>query len=129
MKKLIVLLFLFPSIAFSQDTVKLPTHVAKSVIKDLIDYESVKAQLKLCNEQIKLLEQKNTAKDSIVTVYAQKMETCKSQIDVEKQKTDLYKESYEKLKKEYRRLKLKLTLNQIGAGVVIGTLTYFLIVK
>jgi hypothetical protein len=129
MKKLILLLFLLPNIAFSQDTVKLPTHVAKSIIKDLIDYESVKAQLNLCNEQIKLLEQKINAKDSIITVYTQKMETCKSQIDVEKQKTDLYKESYEKLKKEYRRLKLKLTLNQIGAGVIIGTLTYFLIVK
>lgn len=129
MKKLIILLFLFPTIAFSQDTVKLPTHVAKSIIKDLIDYESVKVQLNLCNEQIKLLEQKINAKDSIITVYTQKMETCKSQIDLENQKTDLYKESYEKLKKEYRRLKLKLTLNQIGAGVIIGTLTYFLIVK
>jgi hypothetical protein len=129
MKKLILLLFLFPNIAFSQDSIKLPTHVAKSIIKDLIDYESVKAQLNLCNEQIKLLEQKINSKDSIITVYTQKMETCKSQIDLEKQKTDLYKESYEKLKKEYRRLKLKLTLNQIGAGVIIGTLTYFLIVK
>ena len=129
MKKLILLLFLLPNIAFSQDTVKLPTHVAKSIIKDLIDYESVKAQLNLCNEQIKLLEQKINAKDSIITVYTQKMETCKSQIDVEKEKTNLYKESYDNLKKDYRKLKTKLVLNQIGAGTIIGFLSYLLIAK
>ena len=115
--------------AFSQDTIKLPTHVAKSVIKDLIDYESVKAQLSLCNEQVKLLEQKINAKDSIITVYGQKMETCKAQIDIEKEKTELYKESYQNLKKQYRKLKVKLVLNQIGAGAVIGVLSYLLIVK
>lgn len=129
MKKLVLILLLCPVIVFSQDTVKLPTHAAKSVIKDLIDYESVKAQLNLCNEQIKLLEQKINAKDSIIAVYGQKMETCKVQIDTEKEKTDLYKESYQNLKKEYRRLKVKLALNQIGAGAIIGVLSYLLIVK
>jgi hypothetical protein len=129
MKKLIVILFLCPTIAFSQDTVKLPTHVAKSIIRDLIDYESAKARLVLHIEQIKLLEQKIKAKDSIITVYDQKIETCKLQINTEKEKTDLYRQSYEELKKEYRRLKLKLTLNQIGAGIIIGGLAFFLITK
>jgi hypothetical protein len=57
------------------------------------------------------------------------METCKSQIDVEKEKTNLYKESYDNLKKEYRKLKTKLVLNQIGAGAIIGVLSYLLIAK
>ena len=130
MKKLVIIpLFILAFNCFSQDTVKLPTHVARQVVKDLVDYESVKAQLKLIKEQMDVMDQVSQAKDAIILNYKYKVENCESRIEVEKRIVDLYKQEATRLKKEYRKLKLKTTLTKIGSGVIIGTLTYLLIVK
>jgi hypothetical protein len=130
MKKLVILpLLILTFSCFSQDTVKLPTHVAKQIIKDLVDYESVKAQLKLIKEQMDVMDQVSQAKDTIILNYKYKVENCESRIEIEKRIVDLYKQEAIRLKKEYKKLKLKTTLTKIGSGAIIGTLTYLLIVK
>lgn len=130
MKKLLILpLLVFAINCFSQDTVKLPTAVARQVVKDLVDYESVKAQLKLLKEQMEVMDQVSQAKDTIILNYKYKVENCENRIAIEKEKIELYKEEITRLKKEYRRLKFKTALTQIGSGAIIGTLTYLLIIK
>lgn len=130
MKKLLLLPLLFLAInVFSQDTVKLPTVVARQVVKDLVDYESVKLQLHLCKEQLDLTEKKCQAKDTIIANYKYKVENCEERVRIEKEKVDLYKEETVRLRKEYRKFKLKTTLTQIGSGAIIGTLAYLLIMK
>ncbi len=130
MKKLLLLPLLFLAInSFSQDTVKLPTHVARQIVKDLVDYESVKIQLHLCKEQLDLTEKKSQAKDTIITNYKYKVENCESRVAIEKEKIELYKQEANRLRKEYRKLKFKTTLTKIGSGAIIGTLAYFLIAK
>jgi hypothetical protein len=48
-----------------QDTIKIPTPVAKLIVKDLVSGDSAKAELKLVTTQINLLNQKISLKDSI----------------------------------------------------------------
>ncbi len=130
MKNLYTLaLVLLPLFSFSQDSIKLPVHVAKNIVKDLIAYEGVKKELSLCEDQVKLLEKKINAKDNIITAYTQKEETYKVQLQTEKEKVQLHKDAYEELKKEQKKLKRKLLFNRVGSGVVIGFLAYLLIMK
>ena len=130
MKKLVILpLLIIAFNCFSQDTVKLPTHVARQIIKDLVDYERIKAELKLIKEQMDVMDQVSQAKDTIILNYEYKIENCENRIEIEKKITDLYKQEAVRLKKEYRNLKLKTTLTKIGSGVIIGTLAYLLIAK
>ena len=130
MKKLILLpLLVIATACFSQDTVKLPTAVAKQVVKDLLDHESLKLQLHLVKEQLELTEKKCLAKDTIIANHRYKFESCEARVELEKQKIDLYKEETKRLKKEYRKLKIKSTFTQIGSGAIIATLAYFLIMK
>jgi len=129
MKKLLLLLFLSPLFSFSQDTIKIPTHAAKSIVKDLIGYEGAKKELDLCNDHVKLLEKKVSSKDSIIAVFLQKEENYKLQIQAEKDKIAVHEQMYDELKKEHKKLKRKLFFNQIGSGAIIGFLAYLLIAK
>lgn len=130
MKKLLFIPLMFiASVCFSQDTVKIPIHAAKLIIKDLVDYESVKLQLHLCKEELDLTNKKCQAKDTIITNYKYKVENCESRISIEKEKIELYKNETSRLKKEYRKLKIKNTLNQIGSVAIMTTMAYFLITK
>lgn len=130
MKQLYILaLAILPCFSFAQDSIKLPIQVAKSVVKDLVNYEGVKKQLQLCDEQVRLLDRMVVVKDRIITTYAQKEETYKQQIQNEKDKIELHKQAYEELKTEKKKIKRRLIANQIGSGVVIGFLAYLLIIK
>lgn len=130
MKKLLFIPLLFiSSICFSQDTVKIPIHAAKQIIKDLVDYESVKLQLHLCKEELDLTNKKSQAKDTIIANHRYKFASCEARVELEKQKIELYKEETKRLKKEYRKLKIKSTFTQIGSGAIMATLAYFLIMK
>ena len=64
MKYILIILMLLPMFgnAQTQDTVYIPSHVAKQIVKDLISGDSAKAELKLCNENVTLLEKKVTLK-------------------------------------------------------------------
>lgn len=125
---LIALLFLSVS-SFSQDTVKLPIHVAKLVIKDLIEFESVKLQLQACHEELSLTNKKCDAKDTIIANYKGKSKLYESRIAIEREKVDMYRDYSQQLLKDYKKLKVKLRLSQIGSGAIVGFLAYLLIVK
>ena len=56
----------------AQDTVKIPTPIAKQIAKELVSCDSLKAIHELTVEQLTLTESKVVLKDSIISNHVQK---------------------------------------------------------
>jgi hypothetical protein len=114
----------------TQEPVKcLPVSTFKEIAKDLLKGDSAKAELKLANEQIVMLEQKVALKDSVIVTMQQKEENYKTIIGAHEEKfstLENYTKSVElKLKKEKVKNKFK---SFIGGGLV-AVLTVLLVIK
>ena len=111
------------------DTIKLPYPVAKQITLDLISGDSAKAELKLTNENVTLLEKKVTLKDSIISGHVQKGIMYEERIKNEQLKFDAQGLWVKDLQKQNKKLKVKLTFTKIVGAAVAGTLTYLYITK
>jgi hypothetical protein len=126
MKKLMLLtIILFTTLSsFSQTDTKTDTivplkiPVAKLVIKDLLNGDGAKAELveankviSLKNQQIGLLNQKDSLKDQKINNYEVIITKKDQQLDLERQKS-------ESLLKELKGQKLKTFLYKTGSGVL-----------
>ena len=111
------------------DTIKLPYPVAKQITLDLISGDSAKAELKLTNENVTLLEKKVTLKDSIISGHVQKGIMYEERIKNEQLKFDTQGLWVKDLQKQNKKLKVKLTFTKIVGAAVAGTLTYLYITK
>lgn len=131
MKYFLIILASLPLLgnAQVQDTVKLPLPVAKAIVKDLISGDSAKAELKLANEQIKLLDQKITLKDSIISGHVQKGIMYEDRIRNEQLKFDVQGLWVKDLQKQNKKLKVKLRFIQITGTAIVGGLTYLYLTK
>ena len=133
-------MMLVSSIAFSQtgtgtittdSIVPLPKNVAKEVVKEIIRKDSIQAELTICYDNQKLLENNLVLKDSII-------HSKDSQIDLQKQKEVNYETMLQlkdaqitnlntlvdKLNKDIKKNKRKSFFKKIGNTVVIGGLAY-----
>lgn len=130
MKYFLILLAFLPLGVFAQqDTIKLPLPVAKAIVRDLVSGDSAKAELKLAGEQIKLLDQKITFKDSIISGHVQKGVMYEERIKNEQQKFEVQNLWVKDLQKQNKKLKVKLRFIQITGTAIIGGLTYLYITK
>jgi len=130
MKYILIILAFLPLFASAQqDTIKLPTYVAKQIVKDLISGDSAKAELKLCNENVTLLEKKVTLKDSIISGHVQKGIMYEERIKNEQLKFDAQQLWVEQLRKDNKKLKVKLRFIQITGTAIVGGLAYLYISK
>ena len=135
MKKLLFILLLCPFFSFSQkikpqpDTVRLPTPIAKRIIKDLVSYDSLKAIHQITKEQLVLTEAKVSIKDEIIEGHVQKGMMYEERIKNEQQKFEVQKQWIEDLRKENKKLKAKLTFTKITLTAGIGVLAYLFITK
>ena len=111
------------------DTIKLPYPVAKQITLDLISGDSAKAELKLTNENVTLLEKKVTLKDSIISGHVQKGIMYEERIKNEQLKFDAQGLWVKDLQKQNKKLKVKLTFTKITLGGIIGGLTYLYFIK
>ena len=111
------------------DIIKLPYPVAKQITLDLISGDSAKAELKLTNENVTLLEKKVTLKDSIISGHVQKGIMYEERIKNEQLKFDTQGLWVKDLQKQNKKLKVKLTFTKITLGGVIGGLTYLYFIK
>ena len=129
MKKLILIIFMLPLFAAAQDTIKIPTPVAKQIVKDLVSGDSAKAELKLSNETISLLNQKLYLKDNTISAYERKGIMYEERIingDIKFNTQALYVKELEGVNKSN---KIKLRLTRVVGTVIMGTLTYLYITK
>jgi hypothetical protein len=131
MKYFIFILSLVPFLASAQtqDTIKLPLPVAKAIVKDLVSGDSAKAELKLANEQVILLNQKVSLKDSIISGHVKKGIMYEERIKNEQLKFDTQGLWVKDLQKQNKKLKVKLRFIQITGTAIVGGLTYLYITK
>ena len=113
----------------AQDTIKIPTPVAKQIVKDLILGDSAKTELVLIKTQLSLTEQKVILKDTIISLHNQKGIMYEDRIKNEQAKFDTQNLFIKDLQKQNKKLKVKLTFTQIASSAVLGGLLYLYISK
>jgi len=137
MKKLLLILILCPIFAFSQkdttktqpDTIKVPTHAAKSIVKELISCDSLKAIHKVTVDELGLTKQKVNVQGEIVKSLETKGDMYEQRIKNEQEKFKVQGQWLEDLRKENKRLKVKIRFMQIAGAAIGGVLTYLYITK
>lgn len=131
MKYILIILMLLPMFgnAQTQDTVYIPSHVAKQIVKDLISGDSAKAELNLCTENVTLLEKKVTLKDSIISGHVQKGMLYEERIKNEQLKFDAQQLWVDQLRKDNKKLKAKLIFTRLLGTAVVGGLGYLYLTK
>jgi hypothetical protein len=129
MKYFLIILVFLPLFTKAQDTIKIPSPVAKQIVKDLISGDSAKTELKLTNEQLTLLNQKISLKDSIISGHVQKGIMYEERIKNEQLKFDTQQKWVDQLRKDNKKLKIKLRFIQITGTAIVGGLAYLYITK
>jgi hypothetical protein len=137
MKKLSVLIItLITSLtAFSQsatDTIPVkcfPIPVVRLIVKDLLSGDSAKAELKLANQHIVVIEDKVKLKDSIIVTMDIKEKNYLKIIDSERQKFGIMENYSKTLEKDLRRERVKNKFTKLVSGAGLAVLGFFLIVK
>jgi CRISPR/Cas system CMR subunit Cmr4 (Cas7 group RAMP superfamily) len=126
---LIILAFILPAVVKSQDTIKIPTPVAKTIARELISCDSAKAILTLTKEQLSLTENKVILKDSIIANHIKKEDVYKQVITNQDQKFELQGQWVSELRSQNRKLKAKLTFMQIATTIFVGIISYIYVAK
>jgi hypothetical protein len=130
MKKLITIAFILGvATGYAQDTVHIPTRVAKQIATDLVKYDSLKAVHELTAQQLIHTEEKTVIQDSIITLYKLKATDYDKQISAEERKTGIWQDQYKEVAKKCKKLKTKLVFTRIALSAIIGGITYLYIVK
>jgi hypothetical protein len=130
MKNLLIsIALLLPIFVKSQDTIRIPTSTAKTIVKELISCDSIKAIHQLTEEQLVLTESKVAVQDQIITSHIQKETLYEERIKNEQQKFNVQSKWVEDLRKENKKLKAKLLFTKITMGAIISGITYLYITK
>ena len=135
MKKLIPLisLLLLSWSSFSQQDiakdsiVSLKVPVVRLVIKDLIEGDGTKEELKEVNTLLELTNEKINLKDQEISTLGSKIQNLELVIKTKDEQFSLQEELSKKLQKELRTEKTKSFLYKIGTGVgVVATILLLL---
>lgn len=117
--------------SFSQaDTTKilLPTKIARQVAQDLIRYDGCRQELKLTQQKVSKLEQREVQKDTIIKLLMYKDETNKYIIRQNELQIGQYEHMTDDLQKELRKSRTKTFLYRVGTFIGIAT-SLFLFIK
>jgi uncharacterized protein with ATP-grasp and redox domains len=127
MKYILTLLLCLPLLVKSQDTIKIPTPIAKQIAKDLVSCDSIKALHTLTTEELLLTQDKLILKDNIISNYVDKGIMYEERIQNEQSKFKVQELWVEDLRKMNKQLKAKLLYTKISMGVGIAFLGYLLL--
>jgi hypothetical protein len=127
MKYILTLLLCLPLLVKSQDTIKIPTPIAKQIAKDLVSCDSIKAIYTLTIEELILTQGKLILKDNIISNYVDKGIMYEERIQNEQSKFKVQGMWVDDLRKENKKLKVKVLYTKISMGAIIGFLGYLLI--
>jgi hypothetical protein len=109
--------------------VKLKPSTARLVIKDIIKGEGCETELKLTQEKVIKLVERETQKDTIISLLESKDKNNQYIIGQQNQQIDLYKNMTDDLKKEIKQSRTKTFLYKVGTLVGIITTSYLLLVR
>jgi hypothetical protein len=127
MKYILTLLLCLPLFVKSQDTIKIPTLIAKQIARDLVSCDSIKALHTLTIEELILTQDKLILKDNIISNYVDKGVMYEERIQNEQSKFKVQGMWVDDLRKENKKLKVKVLYTKISMGAIIGFLGYLLI--
>ena len=127
MKYILTLLLCLPLLVKSQDTIKIPTPIAKQIARDLVSCDSIKALHTLTIEELILTQDKLILKDNIISNYVNKGIMYEERIQNEQSKFKVQELWVDDLRKENKKLKVKVLYTKISMGAIIGFLGYLLI--
>ena len=117
--------------SFSQvDTTKttLPNKVLRLVAKDLVKYDGCKQELKLTQEKVIKLQEREVQKDTIIKLLNDKDENNKYIIHQQELQIGQYEHLTDDLQKELKGQRTKTFLYKVGTFIGIAT-SLFLFVK
>ena len=115
--------------SFSQaDTTKvlLPTKIARQVAQDLIRYDGCKQELKLTQEKVIKLEQREVQKDTIIKLLNDKDENNKYIIRQNELQIGQYEHMTDDLQKELKASRTKTFLYKVGTFLGLASTLYFI---
>jgi hypothetical protein len=116
--------------SFSQaDTTKvlLPTKTARLIAQDLIKYDGCVQELKLTQQKVIKLEEKDVQKDTIIKLLNDKDDNNKYIIHQNELQIGQYEHLTDDLQKELRRSRTKTFLYKVGTFIGIATSAYLFI--
>jgi SMC interacting uncharacterized protein involved in chromosome segregation len=116
--------------SFSQtDTTKvlLPTKTARLIARDLIKYDGCVQELKLTQQKVIKLEEKDVQKDTIIKLLNDKDENNKYIIHQNELQIGQYEHMTDDLQKELRRSRTKTFLYKVGTFLGLATSAYLFI--
>lgn len=115
----------------SSDTTKvvLTPEVAKQVVKDLIRYDGCKVELKLTQDKVIKLEERENQKDTIISLLKDKDKNNQFIFNQKDQQINLYDEMSKSLEKELKSQKRATLLYKVGTIVGIILTSTLLITK
>lgn len=135
MKKLLIIFFItITTQIFGQPNIQdtsyfcIPNEVARKILGDLNELDRLKEVEALTKEEINSLEEKINLKDSTILVLIKKDELNEVIVKNLEEKTTLQKEANKKLEKEIKKRKIKNTIFQTLSTIIVGTLTYLLLI-
>lgn len=135
MKKILFILFLFPSLVFSQKQIKdtnvicIPYVKAKQIALDLNKLDSITELHKLTNKELTETQKKVEVQNNIIGTMELKENNYELQIEKEKEKFGIIEKQNEDLRKEVKKLKTKNTFIEIIGSALLTTLTVLSILK
>jgi hypothetical protein len=134
MKKLLFVLLVCPLLSLAQtksqpDTIKIPTHAARQIAKDLVSCDSLKAVHTLTVQQLTLTEQKVAVQDKIIASHVEKGIMYEQRIKNEQEKFVVQGKWIEDLRKENKKLKVELRIVKAAGTIIIGGLAYLLLAR
>jgi hypothetical protein len=115
----------------SSDTTKvvLTPEIAKQVVKDLIRYDGCKEELKLTQDKVIELQNREIQKDTKISLLNDKDKNNQFIINQKDQQINLYDNLFKKVEKELKSQKRETLLYKIGTIVGIILTSTLLITK
>ena len=118
---------------YPTDTTTNPLPIAQPVLisaaKDLVELDGTKQTLIVKDDIIALNEERIATKDSVIAKFISKEDKYKNIMTNQETQIKDWKFQYNTLQLENQKLKIKSKFVKIGAGLVIGGLTYMMLVK
>ena len=114
------------------DTTKvvLKPEVARQVVKDLIRYDGCKEELKLTQDKVIKLEERERQKDTIISLLVDKDKNNQYIISQHGQQIKLYDDMTKSLQKELKEQKKETFIYKVGimVGIIVTSVTSILLI-
>ena len=118
---------------YPKDTTTHPLPVAHPVLtfvaKDLAAYDGAKQEIEIKDSVIAIQESRITLKDSTITLFVNKEGRYRTIIGNKDQAISEWSKQYDLLNLNYKKMQIRNKFQKIASYIIIGGLTYTLLVK